>query len=809
MYTISQMKYFSFYKIALLMCLVLASFFFSSQLVANNVNRNIVDRFGVPQKAAEYDQYKNQRFNPLFDMGAWHGFTLPDDAKYYGAFTGPMVIFEEYSLFIASALERLSVELVNEKRKFQLEQSNPQIYAIPGALVQEFSNDKLTLKLTLRFVSNRTALVLTEIINHSSENLTLKLTWQGELFKDENGQANLIITQENLAHNDYQSLVFKYGKVRSKWQRMSGGNNRYVITRSIKAISKINQRKKSYASEVKLTIVPQETKHISTLQSYYHNDEEHEIEANHYSNWFSEYQDLLAQNKLRWHHYNKGKDPLAIKSIETLIGNWRSPAGAIKHDAITPSVTARWFNGVWAWDSWKHAVALAAFNGQLAKNNVRAMFDYQINEEDVLRPQDAGMVIDAVFYNKALYREGDGGNWNERNTKPPLATWAVWEIYQKTNDLNFVKELFPKLQAYHNWWYRNRDHNNNGLIEYGGTVDPAHTENEQLIFYVEFANKQQALKLAGENNCKYIDRLTYRCLSLNLLNKLQVMTNIKLDIPVQHAAGWESGMDNAARFGFITDSQLLDYANSKNIPAGQAMTDWQVTILENKNQIGELVGYSINQESVELNSYLLLEKSLLAKMANLLGKTDLEKGYLAQYQQLKPMISQCFFDKETGYFYDRLLNPNDKKLQCTGELLSYRGKGPEGWSPLWANLVSPSIAKQVVDVMLDENEFNTFVPLGTAAKTNPAYGADIYWRGRVWLDQVYFGIRAMGNYGYHTQAAQLTQKLIANAQGLKSDQPIRENYHPETGKMQGATNFSWSAAHLLMLMNNQGRLIRQ
>ena len=47
--------------------------------------------------------------------------------------------------------------------------------------------------------------------------------------------------------------------------------------------------------------------------------------------------------------------------------------------------------------------------------------------------------------------------------------------------------------------------------------------------------------------------------------------------------------------------------------------------------------------------------------------------------------------------------------------------------------------------------------------------------------------------------ALLAEKLLKNAEGLLDNQPIRENYHPETGEMQGATNFGWSAAHILLL----------
>ncbi len=90
----------------------------------------------------------------------------------------------------------------------------------------------------------------------------------------------------------------------------------------------------------------------------------------------------------------------AVKSIETLTTNWRSAAGALKHDGVVPSMSYKWFIGMWAWDSWKQAVATARFNGSLAQDNIRALFDHQIKENDELRPYDAGTIIDCIFYNK-------------------------------------------------------------------------------------------------------------------------------------------------------------------------------------------------------------------------------------------------------------------------------------------------------------------------------------------------------------------------------------------------------------------------
>lgn len=51
-----------------------------------------------------------------------------------------------------------------------------------------------------------------------------------------------------------------------------------------------------------------------------------------------------------------------------------------------------------------------------------------------MRPQDVGFVPDLIAWNLSPERGGDGGNWNERNTKPSLAAWSVMEVYNVTQD---------------------------------------------------------------------------------------------------------------------------------------------------------------------------------------------------------------------------------------------------------------------------------------------------------------------------------------------------------------------------------------
>ncbi|MFB6458086.1 hypothetical protein ACE38W_22635, partial [Chitinophaga sp. Hz27] len=130
--------------------------------------------------------------------------------------------------------------------------------------------------------------------------------------------------------------------------------------------------------------------------------------------------------------------------------------------------------------------------------------------------------------------------------------------------------------------------------------------------------------------------------------------------------------------------------------------------------------------------------------------------------------------------------------------------GPEGWIPLWTGIATKAQATQVLKKMNDPKKFNTKVPLPTLAADHPAFDPmKGYWRGPVWLDQVAYGAQGLRRYGYAKEAKKFEQQLLNNAAGLLSDGPICENYHPITGKGLNAKNFSWSAAHLLMILKNK------
>lgn len=701
-------------------------------------------------------------YNNFSDMGAWHGYYLHDmeATDLYGGFAGPVVIGEEYPVNLSDAISKIVVS-DRDGKVYDLKASKADAVYYPGRLVQSYELDEFALKLELIFGTNRSAVIKTSIENKTQEDLELQIKWQGKIFELYQGKYDLGASLE--ATEDGVDVHFS--DIRSTWRLFTTVENRFHIAYDRPVTTVVSEDALSYETTMKdaVTISQGDTFVTWSTQSFTFTDEEAAAEDEKVEDMLAEGETYFAGNNERWQGYldnvlsdvepiGKEYQNAAVKSVETIATNWRSAAGALKHDGIVPSMSYQWFIGLWAWDTWKAAIGTSLFDGELAQDNIRAVFDYQIAEDDDLRPQDAGTIVDCIFFNQSEARGGDGGNWNERNSKPPLAAWSVYNVYQKTQDVEFLREMYPKLVAYHNWWYTNRDVDQNGVAEYGAMVDDAHFQ------WVENENGQWEIA-TDENGNQLFDSAA-----------------------IIEAAAWESGMDNATRF----DEE------------GNGPDDIGVLVYENKNDQGEVVGYSINQESVDLNAYLYAEKGFLKSMADILGYSQDSQKYEEEAAQLLTYVNDNMYDEETGFYYDLQTNQDGS----VKKLLVNRGKGTEGWIPLWANMATREMADRVVENMVDENKFNLKVPFPTASKDNDKFEPSRYWRGPVWLDQAMFGVEAMQNYGYLNEAREMTYKLFDNTEGLLGDGPIRENYNPETGAGLHTTNFSWSAAAFGSLFRN-------
>jgi len=206
--------------------------------------------------------------------------------------------------------------------------------------------------------------------------------------------------------------------------------------------------------------------------------------------------------------------------------------------------------------------------------------------------------------------------------------------------------------------------------------------------------------------------------------------------------------------------------------------------------------YSLDQESVDLNAYLYADKIYLTEILKELGQLELGMRFQLEAKILKQKIQTQFFDSVTGWFYD---------TDISGKSV-IKTKGCEGWIPLWAKVATTNQAEKIAEKMMDTAYFFKQVPFQTLSasdkKFKPYRG---YWRGPVWVDQAYFGIKGLQNYSFNKEAIQAVNQMLHNAEGLMEKGPaIRENYNPITGEGMEAYNFSWSAAHFMLMILDGG-----
>lgn len=644
---------------------------------------NVLNLKGIPDSATDRSVFA------FSDMGAWFGFALPDVSKkdLLGSFPGPFLMTQDNGVWIGPVLSKL--EIVDMEKGQLIDLAGAEVEGInsyPGKLKQVFRTKVPDLLITadLIFASSRTSLTRVNIENKgNSADLKLQVRWSGTSFSEGvSFLRNEAGIQIGFSKNEHLGLI-----------STDLGTNVEVAVQN--GTYEIRTPEKLLAAN--------DSWEIALAHSFCFSTEELTKEKFQLKEILTNPKLQFSKNEERWNHLlsktlsgldsnfnTKSYQQIAMKCLQTLTTNWRSSAGFLKHEGLFPSYNYEWFHGFWAWDSWKHTVALAHFDVKLAQNQIRAMYDFQ---------DSMGMIADCAYRDTVI----EVHNW--RDTKPPLSAWAIWNVFEQSKDEDFLKELFPKVAKYHQWWYQYRDHDQNGLCEYGST-------DGTLI-----------------------------------------------------AAKWESGMDNAVRFDDTKIAQNNEF------------------------------GWSMNRESVDLNAYLFAEKQYLAKIAEVIGEKEKATQYAVESTILKNSIQTIFYDEVTGWFYDIDLETK-KHLKVFGA---------EGWIPLWAGAATTTQAAKVRETMIDTTKFATYIPFPTLSADHPKFKPNGgYWRGPVWLDQAYFAIKGLSNYGYNEDAMRFSNQLFDRLEGLKdTDAPIWENYHPLTGEGLESRHFSWSAAHLLMLLKKE------
>ncbi len=136
-----------------------------------------------------------------------------------------------------------------------------------------------------------------------------------------------------------------------------------------------------------------------------------------------------------------------------MANNLIGPQGQVAYEAMMPSKLS--YVGLWLWDSAMHALAYRHVDPELARNQIRAMIAYQLED---------GMLPDAV-YDEGVIATIDHPISAEV-TKPPILAWAALKLHETDPDPDFLQEIYIPLVRWNAWWFAMNDDDVDGLAQY-------------------------------------------------------------------------------------------------------------------------------------------------------------------------------------------------------------------------------------------------------------------------------------------------------------------------------------------------------
>jgi hypothetical protein len=148
------------------------------------------------------------------------------------------------------------------------------------------------------------------------------------------------------------------------------------------------------------------------------------------------------------HPYHK----LAWRAFLTLENIRWSPPYNLQQTALTcPAKEA--YPGHWLWDGAFHGLGFSEWDARTSRDQILAL----VWAQDPL----SGTIPNYI----PLGRNEKAGLPMDRS-QPPVLAWSAWVSYRRHPDTEFLKQVYPSLCRFADWWTAHRDVNRDGMCEY-------------------------------------------------------------------------------------------------------------------------------------------------------------------------------------------------------------------------------------------------------------------------------------------------------------------------------------------------------
>lgn len=118
----------------------------------------------------------------------------------------------------------------------------------------------------------------------------------------------------------------------------------------------------------------------------------------------------------------------------------------------------------WLWDSCFNAIILSHFSASDAKKEILSLLSKQFEN---------GLIPHMIYWDKETSTDFPVIEWGKEDTstitQPPMIAYGVWQIYQKDQDVSFIKKVYRSLYHFYRYLLTDRDPHEKHLI---GIMNP-------------------------------------------------------------------------------------------------------------------------------------------------------------------------------------------------------------------------------------------------------------------------------------------------------------------------------------------------
>ncbi len=425
-----------------------------------------------------------------------------------------------------------------------------------------------------------------------------------------------------------------------------------------------------------------------------------------------------------------------------LLEHAKSVLEANDHGTHTVPASNGLYPHQWLWDSCFTAIGTRHYDLKRAKMEILNLFTGQWHN---------GMMPNMILTQKGFARDSNiWRSWLNPNapddihtsgiTQPPMIAESVVQIGRKMKPAerrSWYKQVYPGLLAYHQWLYSDRDPHDSGLVL---QIHPWETGLDNTPPWMNVLKEHQ------------------------LPFWIQTIEKLKL-----------GGVLNL----FRRDTKYIPAEQRLNIIDALVLFSTQRRLRRKNYDTQRILAHSLfTIEDANFNAIFIRANQHLAEISKDINE-KLPVQFIEQAKKSEIAFEELWDPYSSQYFSREFVSRKLIKIPSIATLIA-----------LYSGAITKERAEVLVGLLEDADMFGTPYPVPSTPINSEWFKPSGYWQGPSWVNTNWLIIDGLKRYGYDDHAQALTETTL----DMISQNGCREYFSPLDGSGAGATDFSWTAA---------------